>query len=255
MTDIDSIAERARALSPWRLKVELAPGLWTSDCNRVDESDPDKMNVAVIDPREIIPFFNKYYPGGLTDKDVLDVACNSGGYSFLARELGARSVTGFDIREHWIEQARFIKSIKYPTDISISFKKRDASMYFKKAKKQYDIIIFKGILYYLPDPINILMGYCDLARDAILIDSVCSYEIPEQCFAAVAETGGHMLSGVRWAGVVAGRTARGRADLAAQRVFAGGRAVLAQLCRPGARSISDRRDARGVSHVCSTPPY
>ena len=39
---------------------------------------------------------------------VLDCACNCGYFLFWSRELGAGEGLGFDAREHWIRQARFL---------------------------------------------------------------------------------------------------------------------------------------------------
>jgi 2-polyprenyl-3-methyl-5-hydroxy-6-metoxy-1,4-benzoquinol methylase len=191
-----NVAEQAKALGPWHFNIEVLPGLWTADCNEEGETDPDKRGVAVIDPLEIKPLFARYYPNGLHGKDLLDVACNAGGYCFLAHELGARSVKGIEIRDHWLEQARFVKSLKYPRVGTISFSRRDVGVFLEKTRKHYDVVLFRGMLYHLPDPIHALMGYCDLARETIVVDSACSYEVPEHGFASMIESPTHVISGV-----------------------------------------------------------
>jgi SAM-dependent methyltransferase len=195
MLDRNSISSRAKALGPWLFDFELAPGLWTKDCNRQHDLYPYKQNVELVNPLELLSFFNKYYPSGLAGKDVLDITCNSGAYCFLAHELGARSAKGVDVRERWLEQARFIKSLKYPKAITVSFSNGDPKVYFKKTKRRFDIVIFRGILYRLPDPIHALMGYCDLAKETILVESDCVYDIRETCFVALAENHFDVMSG------------------------------------------------------------
>jgi tRNA (mo5U34)-methyltransferase len=128
---------------PWHFDIELDYGIRTGDYNEPDAVDPDKRNVVTIQPEEMLSFFSKYYPQGLAGKDVLDVACNAGGYSFLAHQLGARSVTGFDVRQHWLTQAMFIKSLKYPNVKTVIFQCNSAQQFFDNGTKCYDIVIFK----------------------------------------------------------------------------------------------------------------
>jgi tRNA (mo5U34)-methyltransferase len=196
MNDTKTILQRVNELAPWHFDIELDYGIRTGDYNEPDAVDPDKSNVATIQPEEMLSFFSKYYPQGLAGKDVLDVACNAGGYSFLAHQLGARSVTGFDVRQHWLNQAMFIKSLKYPDVKTVIFQCNSVQQFFDNEMKYYDIVIFKGIFYHLSDPIHILMQFCDAARESILVDSASSDEIPEQCFAPISESRTNVMSGI-----------------------------------------------------------
>jgi SAM-dependent methyltransferase len=186
--DLESVVEEAKALGPWHFNIEIAPGLWTADCNG--------QGVDVVDPQDMKALFGKYYPNGLSGKDVLDAACNSGVYCFLAHELGARTVKGLEIRDHWLEQAKFVKRIKYNRVINISFLRRDARVYFETTRKRYDIVLLNGILDHFPDPIHALMGYCNLARETIVVDALCSYDVPEHGFASQIESQIQALSGI-----------------------------------------------------------
>ena len=48
------------------------------------------------------------FPRGLEGRTVMDCACNCGAYLFWSKEPGAGECFGFDAREHWIAQARFL---------------------------------------------------------------------------------------------------------------------------------------------------
>ena len=191
----DSIITQAQALAPWHFDFEIAPGVRTSDTNQVDDGEKDKQNVGIIDPTHLMSFFRKYYPDGLSGKDLVDVGCNSGGYCFLAAELGARKVVGFDIRDHWIEQAIFIKNIKFDRYDNIEFRSADAKS-FIDSQGSVDIVIFKGVLYHLPDPIHVLMKLAEHAREAILVDTASSDSIAESHWAPIQEIRTHVMSGV-----------------------------------------------------------
>jgi len=52
-----------------------------------------------------IDWFNQF---DFSNKTVLDIGCNSGQYSFHAKKAGARSVTGIDVDEKRIYQARML---------------------------------------------------------------------------------------------------------------------------------------------------
>ena len=141
-------------------------------------------------------FFKKYYPAGLKGKDVLDVACNAGGYCLIAQEFGAQSVTGFDIRQHWINQANFLKSIKYPEAKGIRFEVGDAKTFLKGVTRAFDATIFKGILYHLPDPIEALLQICEATREVVLVDTASSDNIPDDCWVPMIESSTHVMAGV-----------------------------------------------------------
>ena len=101
-------------LGPWHLKVQVTPEVDTSVYREAVANDPKHAdlagNVAFVDPGDKFKqLMQRIYPQGLAGKRVLDCACNCGAYSFWAKELGASECFGFDVREHWINQANFLK--------------------------------------------------------------------------------------------------------------------------------------------------
>ncbi len=137
---------------------------------------------------------------GLQGKDVLDVGCNSGGYCFLAAELGARSTLGFDVHQHWLDQAEFIRSLKYAQYPGVPFVPADAKQ-LRDDIEPVDIVIFKGVLYHLPDPVHVLLKLAEIAREAILVDTSSSDLIPESCWVPMQESKTHLMSGNRRTGM------------------------------------------------------
>lgn len=197
MVDRSEILRRAKELSPWHFDFEILPGVKTASFNDPTDPDPNRRQVESIDPSEILPVLRDYYPNGFSGKDVLDVGCNSGGYCFVAHELGARSATGIDVRQHWITQAEWIKSIKYPNAGSaVNFEVGDVRRFLAGQERQFDIVIFKGVFYHLVDPIGTLLDLCDRTREVLLVDTASSDIIPEHCIAPIAESTTHVMSGV-----------------------------------------------------------
>jgi SAM-dependent methyltransferase len=188
------VEARLAELAPWHFKIELLPGVWTQNFNRSDYSDPDQRSVGLIDPAEMSGLMDVVLPGGMKDRTFLDVGCNGGGYCFLAYEKGAKECRGFDIRQHWIDQCGFIMSVKYPECRSVHFHVADAKTFAHKST--YDVTLFKGVLYHLPDPISTLNRLCALTARAIIVDTVCRSDIPEDTLVPWWESKTHLMSGI-----------------------------------------------------------
>ena len=63
-------------------------------------------------------------------------------------------------------------------------------------QQQYDVVLFKGVFYHLPDPIDTLAKLCDLTGRAIIIDSASRSDIPGDCMVPWWESTTHVMSGV-----------------------------------------------------------
>jgi SAM-dependent methyltransferase len=100
---------------------------------------------------------------------VLDCACNSGAYLFWAKELGAGRCFGFDAREHWIEQARFLAEHRSDRLEDLSFGVHDLYEVPSLELEPFDLALFHGIFYHLPEPVTGLKIAADLARDVLVV--------------------------------------------------------------------------------------
>jgi hypothetical protein len=139
-------------LGPWHLDVEVIPGVSTSVSR---EASPEQYTsfgeVSFISPRESFEaLLRKLYPEGLQGRTVLDCACNCGGYLFWAKELGAGECFGFDMRRHWVDQARFLREHRGVTDVR--FEIADLYDVPKLGLRSFDITLFKGSSITCPTP-------------------------------------------------------------------------------------------------------
>jgi SAM-dependent methyltransferase len=168
-----------RSLGPWHIDIEVAPGVRTSQGN-VKPGDGTKLAIGTVDPNEIRPLLEAIYPQGLGGKRFLDVACNGGGYSIVASDLGADYVFGFDVREHWIRQAEFLKQRLAPDDESIRFALCDLMEIDREiGASSFDVCLFKGIFYHLPDPVAGLKKVADRTSEIIILDTAASKNQPD----------------------------------------------------------------------------
>lgn len=90
-------------------------------------------------------------------KSVLDVGCNSGQYSLLAKKQGADKVVGVDVNSHRIQQARVLAANE---DLSVDFQVGGIEMVPNLGK--FDIVICIAVLTEIE---NVLAGL-RILRDA-----------------------------------------------------------------------------------------
>lgn len=188
------LLEQLRDLAPWHFDIEVADGVRTSDGNREYYKNQDHEGVSVVNPFEMESLLMRIYPGGLTGKRFLDVGCNSGGYCFVAKKLGATSAFGFDVRDHWIRQANFLKKNLNASLSGVEFRVMHLSDL--DASRSTDITLFKGVFYHVPDPIYDLRTLCDLTAEIMILDTMTDSTIPEHCLGSSQESLTHLMSGV-----------------------------------------------------------
>ncbi|MEZ6096722.1 MAG: methyltransferase domain-containing protein [Pirellulaceae bacterium] len=172
----EQMIEEIKALAPWHHDIPLSEDFSTgrafSESGSLTRKENE--NVALLGSlgEQFVSFAKQLFPDGLDGKRVLDCACNAGIYCFLARELGADFSFGFDVREHWINQANWVKEHRTiaPTD-RIRFSVCDLYDLSNKNLPKFDITIFKGIFYHLPDPVSGLKQAADLTSGVMLFNT------------------------------------------------------------------------------------
>jgi len=177
-------------LAPWHYEVEVEPGLTTAIAPR---NDPQ---ISFINPKEVFQnSLKNIYPSGLMGKRVLDVACNCGGYSFWAKELGASECFGFDAREHWIKQANWLLSKRKFPNSGVNFKILNLYELPDLQLPAFDISIFSGIFYHLPDPILGLKIVADMTKEVMLFSTVYACDEKDGYLKRIIE-GTDLMSGI-----------------------------------------------------------
>ena len=156
----EALTQQIKSMRPWHHDIDITEDFSTgkifSETGTLPRDEND--GVTLID--------------GLGGKRFLDCACNGGGYCFWAREYGADEAYGFDVREHWINQARFVQRHRMvaPVD-NIQFDVMDLYDLPKKNLDPFDMTYFSGIFYHLPDPVTGLKIAADLTSDTMLIST------------------------------------------------------------------------------------
>lgn len=116
---------------------------------------PDGTQTAPNHPLGDFPYFkwkkiSEALPESLKGWRVLDIGCNAGFYSFELAKLGA-NVTGIDLDEHYLRQARWAAR-QYGLDGRVKFRKMQIYD-LAHSNATYDMVIFMGVFYHLRYPL------------------------------------------------------------------------------------------------------
>ena len=230
VTDRAFLEQEIRRLGPWHHEIEVAPGVSTRLA--LDETYPEEHGpVSFLDWGD--SFKQKLlavYPDGLQGRTVLDCGCNCGECLFWSKELGAGECFGFDAREHWIAQGRFLaEHSQLPSD-DVRLEVTDLYTVPSLKLQPFDIVLFQGLLYHLPDPVAGLRIAADLARELIVVNTATKAGLPDGMLVLAEESKTKLLSGIhglnwlptgptvvermlRWMGCVETKLLRHREDV------------------------------------------
>jgi tRNA (mo5U34)-methyltransferase len=168
--DHDALREHIRRLGPWHHDVEIAPGVRTGDPALQPPPDPALGTPTVIQPSAFLtPLVQALFAEGMTDRSFLDCACNGGGYVFAAVALGSPRAYGFDVRRHWIDQAQFLA--RHVPSEGATFGCHALADLPGLGLEPFDVTLFSGIFYHLPDPVAGLRIAADLTREVLLVNT------------------------------------------------------------------------------------
>jgi tRNA (mo5U34)-methyltransferase len=198
-TDVD-LREEIIRLGPWHLNVQVTPELGTSvSLERPPSSYDDSLGRVSFQrtgERAFKQRLRRLYPGGLAGRSVLDCACNCGAYLFWAKDEGAGPCRGFDARQHWIDQARFLQRHRNGPNPDMQFEVRDLMELSDLGLEPFDITIFTGVLYHLADPIRGLQIAADLTNEVLFLDTSTTVDRPDDSLVLTEEPVEPLMSGV-----------------------------------------------------------
>jgi tRNA (mo5U34)-methyltransferase len=133
-----SYSETIERLGPWFHNVRLPDGTQTAPNHFLGDFPSFKW-------RKLGPSL----PQDLTGWTVLDIGCNAGFYTFELAKRGA-DVTGIDVDEHYLTQARWLAEELGFAD-RVRFQKMQVYD-LAHTSETYDLVLFMGVLYHLRYP-------------------------------------------------------------------------------------------------------
>lgn len=170
------LESQIREMAPWhhdiQINEELSTGKVFSPTGTLRA--PENGGVSLISPRtRFMRQLNLIFPDGVEGKRMLDCACNAGGYCFWAVEAGFASAYGFDIRDHWINQGKFVQQHR-GSELNSERVTLDVHDLYDLPSKdigEVDFTYFSGIFYHLPDPVTGLKLAADLTREVLYLNT------------------------------------------------------------------------------------
>jgi len=200
---VNSETERLRSeivrLGPWHLDVCVTPEISTRVALEAkDVHYPSSFgDVKFHNPSTFFTrLLNSLFPTGLAGRSVLDCGCNCGGWLFCAKDQGAGECLGFDARDHWIDQARFLVANRTLPSDRMSFEVCDLYSLPSRRLQPFDMTIFHGIFYHLPDPVRGLKIVADLTKELLFINTATREGLPDGMLVCASEDRQELMSGV-----------------------------------------------------------
>lgn len=146
---------RIRALDPWFHDLEIH-GVRTA---------PDHPLGNFL--RDLWTQVESAFPQDMTGKTVLDIGCNAGFYSLQLHARGAQ-VTGIEHDAHYLEQARFAAR-----ELGADIEYLHMDVYeVDRLGRQFDFVLFMGVLYHLRYPLYALDKVARLPRERLVFQSM-----------------------------------------------------------------------------------
>jgi len=110
----------------------------------------------------------------LFEKDIVDLACHTGSYSFASIEAGANSVVGVDIRDEALTMAKLWKNLYQIPDGQLEFFKLDIHNYDAVTDicRNKHTVLIPGIMYHIHDHFQLLESVILSGVENILIETL-----------------------------------------------------------------------------------
>lgn len=106
-------------------------------------------------------------PADLSGYSVLDVGCNAGYIAFEAKRRGADYVCGVDLKQEYIDQARFCAEVK---NVDVDFRTLDVSK-LETLGRKFDLVFFVGLLYHCKYLSTALDQVANVTKSRIIVES------------------------------------------------------------------------------------
>jgi tRNA (mo5U34)-methyltransferase len=191
--DTDKLRAEIDRLGPWLHAIEVAPGVSTATVGQPSGQGEGAVTETYSPEKMMRGLTRRLFPAGMAGRSLLDCGCNSGGHMFAAAAMGAGRCFGFDARQHWIDQAHFLSRHLPPADVGFAVCELADLPGLKL--DTFDVTLFSGLFYHLPDPVAGLRVAADLTRELIVVNTSVLARAGKGLMLS-RESDSHLISGV-----------------------------------------------------------
>jgi len=110
-------------------------------------------------------------PNDLTNKTVLDVGANQGLFAFECEKRNAKEIVAVDLYDDRPQLYDGIKLCKEILNSKVQIVKFDI-MEIEKLKKEFDIILFFGVVYALRNPFLALQKLYSICKELVIVEGM-----------------------------------------------------------------------------------
>jgi SAM-dependent methyltransferase len=103
----------------------------------------------------------------MSGMSVLDIGCNAGHFAFQAKDRGAVDVVGVDLKQGYVDQARFCAEVR-GQDVDF----RVMSIYdLAQLERKFDFVFCIGILYHCKFLMHAVEAACSVTAGTIVVET------------------------------------------------------------------------------------
>jgi tRNA (mo5U34)-methyltransferase len=191
----DELREEIIRLGPWHHDIDVRDGITTRVSEGTRYRGRGQVQMLNWKP-EFTRRMKRVYPDGFEGRSVMDCSCNCGECLFWAKELGAGRCFGSDVREHWINQARFLLEHREGPKDEIEIRVCDLYDLPELGLEPFDVGLFHGVYYHLPDPIRGLQIAAEMTKELLAVTTSTAAGLDDGVLKVGEESKTGVLSGV-----------------------------------------------------------
>lgn len=143
----------------WYQDIDLGNGIKTKSKSHFGE-EIDHPNSRWLEIANAVP-------ENLEGKSVLDIGCNAGYIALKAKSFGAKRVVGIDLKQGYIDQAKFCAEVK---NVDIEYRLLDIGK-LSQLKEQFDLVFCVGILYHCKDLLGAVKSVADVTKEQLILET------------------------------------------------------------------------------------
>jgi SAM-dependent methyltransferase len=158
-------------LKPWHQKVQISHDLNTDVFDGLYEGR------SMVNHRHTADFISRVYRADIVEKSMLDCGCNAGAHLYEAARYGIKKGLGFDARQHWINQAEWLKNnISIFNTDNIEFIVSNIYDIPNKNIGKFDVSMYSGLFYHVEEPFLSLKILSDVTNELLIVNTMYEKE-------------------------------------------------------------------------------
>ena len=196
----EELRDEVIRLGPWHIDIEITPEVSTASVPRRPARDLSR-DASGRSPSTTRTTASCAGCSGSSRTASRAAACwtapaTAAPTSSTRKEARRGQCLGFDVREHWIDQARFLAEHRGAPDRRHALRGAATSTTCPRSRPgRFDVTLFLGIFYHLPDPVTGLKLAADLTDELLILNTATKAGFPDGLLVADHESRSALMSG------------------------------------------------------------